>query len=59
MKSFNDKVAAIIILKGVIKNKKRILVGTDAHIMDLLLRLFPVRFTKVMAGKLSPDYILL
>ncbi len=29
MKSFNDKVAAIIILKGVIKNKKRILVGTD------------------------------
>ncbi len=29
MKSFNDKVAAIIILKDVIKNKKRIPVGTD------------------------------
>ncbi len=57
MKSFNDKVAAIIILKGVIKNKKRILVGTDTYVMDLLLRLFPVRVTKVMAGKVSPDHI--
>ena len=59
MKSFNDKVAAIIIRKDVIKNKKRIPVGADAHIMDLPLRLFPVRVTKVMAGKLSPDHILL
>ncbi len=57
MKSFNDKIAAVIILKDVIKNKKRILVGADAYIMDLLLKLFPVRFTKVMAGKLSPDHI--
>ena len=49
--------AAKIILKGVSKNKKRILVGADAHIMDFLLRMFPVRFTKVMAGKLDPSHI--
>ena len=32
MNSFNEKVAAVIILKGVIKDKKKILAGAD-HIL--------------------------
>jgi NAD(P)-dependent dehydrogenase (short-subunit alcohol dehydrogenase family) len=41
--------AAEIIISGIKKNKRRILVGLDAHIMDWLTRLFPVQFVKVMA----------
>jgi NADP-dependent 3-hydroxy acid dehydrogenase YdfG len=38
-----------IIIKGIQKNKARILVGTDAHIFDMLQRLFPVMWQKLMA----------
>jgi NAD(P)-dependent dehydrogenase (short-subunit alcohol dehydrogenase family) len=41
--------AARIIVKGIKKNKARILVGTDAHIFDKLQRLFPVMWQKLMA----------
>jgi NAD(P)-dependent dehydrogenase (short-subunit alcohol dehydrogenase family) len=41
--------AARIIIKGIKKNKSRILVGLDAHIIDVLQRLFPVMFQKLMA----------
>jgi len=40
--------AATIIIKGVRKNKRRILVGTDAKIMSLLTRLFPGSYEKIM-----------
>jgi NAD(P)-dependent dehydrogenase (short-subunit alcohol dehydrogenase family) len=41
--------AARIIIKGIKKNKTRILVGPDAHIYDLLQRMFPVMWQKLMA----------
>jgi NAD(P)-dependent dehydrogenase (short-subunit alcohol dehydrogenase family) len=41
--------AARIIIKGIKKNKTCILVGTDAHIFDMLQRLFPVMWQKLMA----------
>jgi len=41
--------AARIIVKGIKKNKARILVGTDAHIFDMRQRLFPVMWQNLMA----------
>lgn len=41
--------AARQIIQGILKNKQRILVGPDAYLMDILTRLFPVRFVKWMA----------
>ena len=40
--------AAQIIIKGMKKGKMRILIGKDAHIMDAIVRLFPVRYMSVM-----------
>jgi len=40
--------AARIIIKGMRKNKKRLLVGTDAVIIDLLVRLFPQGFSDLV-----------
>ena len=45
-KTSADK-AARIIIKGIKKNRQRILVGLDAHIIDILQRLFPVMFQKL------------
>lgn len=39
--------AAHVIIKGIKKNRSRILVGFDAHIIDVLQRLFPVMFQKL------------
>jgi hypothetical protein len=39
--------ASNIILKGVIKNRSRILIGADALLMDLSQRLFPVQYEKI------------
>jgi butyryl-CoA dehydrogenase len=39
--------AAEVILKGVEKNKRRILVGLDAKIMDFFVRLFPGSYERV------------
>jgi short-subunit dehydrogenase len=41
--------AAEKIISGIKKDKRRILVGLDAYILDWLTRLFPVQFVKVMA----------
>jgi len=41
--------AARIIIMGIKQNKKRLLVGTDARIMDFMSRMFPV-FTTVLTG---------
>jgi short-subunit dehydrogenase len=57
---FNDSLArttaeqaANIIVTGINKNKARILVGIDAKLLDLLQRLLPSLYQKVMA-KFSP-----
>lgn len=42
--------AAQQIITGVLKNKQRILVGPDAYVLDILTRLFPVKFVKWMAA---------
>ena len=36
--------AAKIIIKGMLKNRKRLLVGNDARVFDILTRLFPQKF---------------
>ena len=42
--------AALIILRGVEKNKRRVLVGPDAYVIDWLVRLFPSLYQRfVMA----------
>lgn len=40
--------AARIIISGIKRNRKRIMVGTDAKIMDLITRLFPVGAANLM-----------
>jgi NAD(P)-dependent dehydrogenase (short-subunit alcohol dehydrogenase family) len=60
---YNEKVlrmpaerAAEIILTGVAAGKARILVGNDARALDLLVRLFPARYPRLLArytGRLS------
>jgi short-subunit dehydrogenase len=53
---YNEKVlrmpaerAAEIILTGVAAGKERILVGTDARVLDLLVRLLPARYPRLLA----------
>lgn len=40
--------AAAIIIRGMLKNKRRILVGTDAKILSLVTRLFPGSYEKLL-----------
>jgi NAD(P)-dependent dehydrogenase (short-subunit alcohol dehydrogenase family) len=47
--------AARVIIKGIKKNRRRILVGLDAKVIDLLVRLFPV--TSVRISNLFSRYI--
>ena len=47
--------AARIIIRGIKKNKKRILVGRDAHFYSLMARLFPVKWQTFMG--VLPDLI--
>ena len=46
--------AAQVILRGMRKKKKRILVGNDARFLDIIARLFPTRYDWVIS-KLSGD----
>ena len=43
-KTSSDK-AAQIIIKGMLKNRKRLLVGFDARVIDILHRIFPQKFS--------------
>lgn len=43
-------VAARVILDGVEKRRARIMVGPDAYAIDLMVRLFPVRYQQVTAA---------
>ncbi len=54
--NFNDKMAktspeqaAKIIVNGIIKKRARILIGSDAKLLDILQRLLPVSYQKVVA----------
>jgi hypothetical protein len=40
--------AAEIIVNGIVKRKPRVLVGPDAVMLDLLVRLLPVQYQRVM-----------
>jgi NAD(P)-dependent dehydrogenase (short-subunit alcohol dehydrogenase family) len=37
--------AASVIIQGILADKKRVLIGVDAHIIDILVRLFPQGFS--------------
>jgi NAD(P)-dependent dehydrogenase (short-subunit alcohol dehydrogenase family) len=57
VQAYNDKLlrmppaeAARIILDGVERNKARVLVGNDAKLVDLIVRSFPVSYTRVTLG---------
>jgi short-subunit dehydrogenase len=45
--------AALRIIKGIKKNQPRILIGTDARLMDVLQRLRPATYWSVMARQLQ------
>lgn len=56
MRMYNEKLlrmpaeqAARIVLNGVEAGKPRILVGNDAKVVDLLVRLFPARYPRIAA----------
>jgi NAD(P)-dependent dehydrogenase (short-subunit alcohol dehydrogenase family) len=49
--------AAKIIISGIKKDKARIMVGTDAYVMDWLKRLFPVWFQKLVGRKAAPKWM--
>jgi NAD(P)-dependent dehydrogenase (short-subunit alcohol dehydrogenase family) len=49
--------AAKIIISGIKKDKLRILVGPDAHVMDWMKRLFPVGFQKLAGRKTAPGWL--
>ena len=45
--------AAKRIIEGIEKNEKRILIGNDARMMDIIQRLMPVRYWSFLARKLA------
>lgn len=47
--------AAKKIIKGIKKNKARILIGSDAYVFDIMARLFPVYWQKFMG--VLPDFV--
>jgi NAD(P)-dependent dehydrogenase (short-subunit alcohol dehydrogenase family) len=57
VQAYNDKLlrmppaqAARIIVDGVERDKPRVLVGNDAKLVDLIVRTFPVSYTRVTLG---------
>jgi NAD(P)-dependent dehydrogenase (short-subunit alcohol dehydrogenase family) len=57
VQAYNDKLlrmppaeAARIIIDGVERDKPRVLVGNDAKLIDLIVRSFPVRYTRITLG---------
>ncbi len=57
---FNDQLlrttpekAAQVILRGVQRDSRRILIGPDAHAIDVMLRLLPVWYQKVVTGSMK------
>ena len=48
--------AAQQILNAVETNKKRLLIGNDAKLIDLIIRLFPVSFTKIFIKQMEKAF---
>lgn len=48
--------AANVIVKGILKNKKRVLIGKDARTMWRIARWFPVNYTKIMIRTFMQKY---
>jgi butyryl-CoA dehydrogenase len=44
----SPKMAASSIWKAIIRKKKRLLIGPDAYLIDIIIRLFPVSYTKIV-----------
>lgn len=42
--------AAKTILRGVGKNRRRVLIGLDAHVFDLMVRIAPTAYQRIMVG---------
>jgi short-subunit dehydrogenase len=53
LKPLPASVAARIIVDGIEKDKYRILVGTDAKMMDLLYRISPKRAAELIAAQMK------
>lgn len=49
--------AARIIIEGIKKDKRRIMVGPDSYVYDWLKRLFPVGLMKLTGRKIIPEWI--
>ena len=47
--------AAISIVRAILTNKPRLLIGGDAHVLDLAQRLFPARYLRVLQPLLDPQ----
>jgi len=47
--------AAEIIMKGIEKQNRRILIGPDAKILDFMVRLFPARYSKIFGFEKSVE----
>lgn len=48
--------AAQQILNAIEKNKKRLLIGSDAKLIDFIIRLFPVSFSKIFIGQMEKAF---
>lgn len=48
--SIPPETAANLIIRGVLRNKDRVLIGKDAYRIDFLQRLFPARATAMLSG---------
>lgn len=48
--------AASLILKAVEQKKKRLLIGPDAKVLDRIVRLFPVLYTKILKSQIEKTF---
>jgi NAD(P)-dependent dehydrogenase (short-subunit alcohol dehydrogenase family) len=48
--SITPKMAAQVIIKGILRDKARVLIGADAYVIDVLQRFLPVRSTSIFAS---------
>jgi short-subunit dehydrogenase len=59
MNSFNKQLvmppaqAAQVIVSGILKNKKRILIGKDAKLIDWIVRICPAKYTKLLLTQIK------
>lgn len=49
----NPQKAAKLIIDAVVKKKERLVIGNDGKALDLITRLFPVRYTKILKSQIE------